>query len=120
MYVKGEAIISFLEQQLTQFGLTSKEQADFITFWGPQLMKNKLNYVHFVLDEAANQFGILEIQPKPTTVSRIYIVWSDVSNVQNLPQLTEQKITKRPRKGFHVIEWGGFMLTQTQFTHRII
>ena len=47
-FVGSDQVVSFLEKKLTDAGLSSKEQADFITFWGPKLAQNELNFVHFI------------------------------------------------------------------------
>ena len=41
-------LLNFLETSLTAIGLNTKETADFITFWGPQMLRNEKNYVHFM------------------------------------------------------------------------
>ena len=93
--IRGENTVQFLEKQLDTFGFTSKEKADFITYWAPQMMNNENNLVHFVLNEGANQFAELSITPKPDHLYRFYLVWSNVENVENyyylVPQLIEPK-----------------------------
>lgn len=103
-FVEGSNAVQFLEEKLTEAGLNSKEQADFITFWGPRLMKNKLNFVHFDFNEECNQHAGIEITPKPDNLYRIYMVWGAVSNRFNV---TEQRIESIDRSGFSVLEWGG-------------
>lgn len=104
--VGKEETISFLEEKLSSFGLNSKEQADFITFWGPQLMKNEQNFVHFVFNENCDQFAELSISPEPDTTFRIYILFSDSEDLKS-KEILPQEIPKMSRNGFTVIEWGG-------------
>ena len=104
--VSAEESISFLENKLTEFGLSSKEQSDFITFWGPELIKNKLNFIHFIFNDAADQFAELEISPKPDKTLRVYMLYSSVDG-QKLPIINTQTIPKMDRNGFIVVEWGG-------------
>lgn len=98
--------ISFLEEKLSSFGLNSKEQADFITFWGPQLMKNEQNFVHFVFNENCDQFAELSITPKPENTYRIYLLFSDMKDGK-VTEFKPQEIPEMNRNGFTVIEWGG-------------
>lgn len=111
--VDGKNASTFLEEQLDAFGLNSKEKADFITFWGPQLGKNKLNFVHFVLNEDCDQFAELNITPKPDNIYRIYILTCSL-NENEIIVPVEQKIEKIDRTGFTVIEWGGSQIPQIE------
>lgn len=104
--VEKENTIAFLEEKLTEFGLNSKEQADFITYWGPKLITNSSNFVHFIVNEDCNQFAELTITPKPDHIYRIYMLTMNLEAGMNLKPIN-QVITKINRDGFTVIEWGG-------------
>jgi hypothetical protein len=101
-------VISFLEEKSSAFGLTSKEQADFITYWGPRLVQNDLNLVHFVFNDDCDQFASLKITPKPDQLLRFYIVFRKAEPKTNVP--TPQEIPVSNRDGFDVLEWGGVEL----------
>jgi len=103
-FVKGDEAVQFLEEKLTTAGLNSKEQADFITYWGPRLAMNKLNFVHFEFNETCEKYADLNISPKPDNVYRIFMVWGSVSERF---EAEEQDIEKMNRTGFSVLEWGG-------------
>jgi hypothetical protein len=103
-FVEGKNAITFLEEKLNQAGFTSKERADFITYWGPRLAQNKLNFVHFEFNEACDQFATLDVLPKPNQVYRIYMLWGAV---QSEFPVTDQEIESIDRTGFSVLEWGG-------------
>jgi hypothetical protein len=103
-FVEGESAISFLEEKLTAAGLNSKEQADFITYWGPRLAQYKLNFVHFEFNETCNKYADIAISPKPDNLYRIYMVWSSVSKEFDI---NHQEMEKFDRSGFSVLEWGG-------------
>jgi hypothetical protein len=111
--VEKENTVSFLEERLTEFGLNDKEKADFITFWGPQIMKNENSFIHFVTNEACNQFAELEIVPKPDHVYRLYILITPISE-ENTHIYKDQKLSKIDRTGFTVIEWGGSNFNNSQ------
>lgn len=112
--VDGENVVSFLEEKLTAFGLNSKEKADFITYWGPQLMKSSRNFVHFVFNEQCNDFAELMISPKPDQLHRIYIVFTSNFDEETLIY-QEQKIPRMQRNGFTVVEWGGSNLSNVNY-----
>lgn len=103
-FVEGKSAIPFLEEKLTAVGLNSKEQADFITYWGPRLAQYKLNLVHFEFNETCNKYADIAISPKPDNLYRIYMVWSSVSKEFDI---NHQEMEKFDRSGFSVLEWGG-------------
>lgn len=105
--VNKASVISFLEEKLSIAGLTSKEQADFITYWGPRLMAHENCFVHFNFNETCDKYATLEITPKPENIYRIYIEWYPVDQILNV---TEQEIPVMSRDGFTVLEWGGVEL----------
>lgn len=101
-------VISFLEEKLTMAGLSTKEQADFITFWGPRMTQNDYNFVHFSFNEECDEFATLDITPKPDNIYRIYILTAPVNSDF---KTEKQEITPMNRDGFTVIEWGGQQTT---------
>ena len=111
--VEGSKTLEFLEAKLTEFGLNSKEKADFITFWVPQLIKNKYNFVHFIFNDAANQFAELEVTPQPDHIYRLYMLSFPMNSLNEI-QVTEQKIPKMERNGFTVLEWGGSQISKIE------
>jgi hypothetical protein len=102
--VKGENSISFLEAKLNAAGFTSKEKADFITYWGPLIQKNELNFVRFEFNETCDKFAELNITPTPDHIYRLYIFFSPIEAAF---EVQEQHIPKMNRNGFTVLEWGG-------------
>lgn len=102
--VSQAEVVSFLEEKLTLAGLNSKEQADFITFWGPRLAANKLNFVRFEFNETCNRYAELNIEPQPDEVYRIYMTWMPLEAEIHIE---EQEIERFSREGFSVLEWGG-------------
>ncbi|MFK7784265.1 MAG: hypothetical protein AB8B56_04065 [Crocinitomicaceae bacterium] len=102
--VKSENVVAFLEEKLSLAGLNSKEQADFITYWGPKLSANELNFVRFEFNEACNRYAELKITPEPEHVYRIYMTWMPISKELGV---MSQSIESISREGFTVLEWGG-------------
>lgn len=112
--VERTNVVEFLEEKLSTFGLNTKEQADFITYWGPQLMRNPKNFVHFVFNEQCDDFAELSISPKPDHIYRIYIVFTSNFDEEKLIY-KEQVVPHMQRNGFTVIEWGGSNLSKENF-----
>lgn len=109
--VKNADLVSFFESHLAQFGLTTKEQADFITYWAPQMIRYPACKIHFLLNEECNQFAELDIHPKPDNVYRFYMLWTPIENINDFDYLRPQKVQSISRLGFTVIEWGGAQIS---------
>lgn len=105
--VSGQNITSLLEKSLTKYGFTSKEKADFITFWAPQMQDNPFLYICYMYDDACDKFAELSITPEPDVLARFYMLWSPVSEKFNSSRIEEQEIPTMDRTGFVVLEWGG-------------
>lgn len=103
-YVAGNNAMAFLEEKLTVAGFTSKEKADFITFWGPRIQSNQHNLVQFDFNETCDEYADLNITPKPDNIYRIYIKIAPLDVKINT---NGQEIKTVDRTGFTVIEWGG-------------
>ena len=101
--VSEENAEKFLEEKLEIFGLNDKEKTDFITFWLPVLLKNKLSLCSFQSKQFFDDFE-LNITPKPDSLIRIFITIKKLDAPINI---NEQRIVSNERKGFTVIEWGG-------------
>ena len=112
--LKKAEVIAFLEDKLSAFGFNSKEKADFITFWGPQLIQNERNFIHFMFNEEGNEFAELEITPKPDHLYRFYMISMPLSDSDEY-DIPAQEIKAMDRSGFTVLEWGGSKISQKLF-----
>ena len=101
--VDDKNAISFLEEKLKILGLNDKEMTDFITYWLPKLIKNKLSICTFQTQKFFNYFK-LNITPKPDTLIRIFL---SIKKIDSPIYVKEQKLITVERKGFTVVEWGG-------------
>ena len=101
--VKDENAEEFLEEKLKILGLNNKESTDFITFWLPVLLKNKLSLCYFQSEEYFENYE-LNINPKPDSLIRIFL---SIKKINSPIKIKEQKLTSNERKGFTVVEWGG-------------
>ena len=93
----------FLENKLKILGLNDKESTDFITFWLPVLLRNKLSLCNFQSEQFFNNFK-LNVNPKPDTMIRIFLT---IKKIDYPIEIKEQKLEKNERKGYTLIEWGG-------------
>ena len=101
--VKAEDAESFLEEKLKILGLNERESCDFITFWLPVLLKNKLSLCSFQTEEFFKNFE-MKVEPKPDSVLRVFLSIKKIDDVMNIE---EQALPNFERKGFTVVEWGG-------------
>ena len=109
--VNKEDVISFLEAKLNDFGFNSKEKADFITYWGPQLIQSERNFIHFMFNEACNEFGELKISPQPDHIYRFYMISMPLDKMDEY-DVPAQEIDTMDRSGFTVLEWGGSKISK--------
>jgi len=108
--VDSDTLIQFFEHTLTKLGLTTEEQTDFITYWGPKLEENQLNFIHFEFTEGCEKnIAKLEVTPKPDTFIRIFMTYHYIDDpiAIGLDYKDTQIIPTYKRKGFTVVEWGG-------------
>ena len=101
--VNEENAEQFLEEKLSILGLNEKEKTDFITFWLPKLLHNKLSLCTFQTKKFFEDYE-LNVNPKPDSMIRIFLTIKKLDTPINIK---EQKLVSVERKGFTVIEWGG-------------
>jgi len=106
--VSEENAEKFLEEKLEILGLNEKEKTDFITYWLPVLLRNKLSLCSFQSKKFFDNFE-LNITPKPDTLIRVFL---SIKKLDNPINIKEQKLVSNERKGFSVIEWGGSDLSK--------
>jgi len=64
--IKTDTCVSFLENILANFGLNEKEATDFITWWGPQLIKKDYALIQFLTTEQYGEsIAEINISPEP-------------------------------------------------------
>ena len=101
--VKGSDTAAFLEWALAEQGLTPREANEFIIYWLPRMEGNPYNVISFQT-EAYTEGAVLDIQPNPDSLLRVFMAWypSEVA-----VELEAQSFTPFERTGFAVVEWGG-------------
>lgn len=108
--VMSGQVISFLEKALKDLGLNEKEKQDFISFWGPKLVKHDASYVHFATASYQAKVPLI-VTPEPDHVIRIFMVYAPAEVIDFTP--VPQKFSPEQRNGFTVVEWGGGPLNKT-------
>lgn len=103
--VKGSDSAEFLREKLSQMGLTPKEYNEFIVYWAPKMQENEYNKIYFAKEEY-EQAAKLKIIPEPDSVLRVFMVYEPATVDTVLPK---QEIKPFERKGFTVVEWGGYL-----------
>jgi hypothetical protein len=101
--VSEENAEEFLEEKLNILGLNEKEKTDFITFWLPVLLRNKLSLCSFQTEKFFENME-LNVTPKPDSMIRIFLAIKKLDTPINVK---EQKLVSVERKGYTVVEWGG-------------
>ena len=101
--INKENAEKFLEEKLDILGLNEKEKTDFITFWLPVLLRNKLSLCTFQTQKFFDNYE-LNITPKPNSMIRVFLT---IKKLERPINIREQKLESAERKGFTVVEWGG-------------
>lgn len=106
-FIATDSVTTFLENTLTALGFTQKEKTDFITFWTPALIQDKYALIQFLIDDECDKIADLEVNPLPTTMRRVYMIYQ-LSDNRSLEHLVIQpNLTSFDRHGFTLVEWGG-------------
>ena len=108
--VKSENLVSFLETNLTNIGLNTREIQDFITYWAPEMLVNEENYIHFMLTRDYDQVATINVSPHPDSQLRVFMLWTNCKK-DITPPLTPQTFPHFERNKFTLVEWGGSELT---------
>ncbi|WP_315583424.1 transcriptional initiation protein Tat [Actinomyces viscosus] len=108
--VHADAAAGFLEEKLSVLGLSQREAAEFITFWGPRIAERGSALITFATDEYARRavYRFTDASSGadvvPDTFIRVYVL---IGEVPQTP-VPEQKLAPAPaRTGFTAVEWGG-------------
>jgi len=106
--VAKDNLDAFFNEKLAQLGLIEKEAQDFKEYWIPEMsnLDKPYYFVTFLSKRYIDQLAPLTINPKPDTVIRVLMDYKGLDNqemTQDFPIVTPE------RKGFTVVEWGGFL-----------
>lgn len=101
--VAGEDTAAFLEDALSQLGLTRREANEFIVYWLPHMEGNAYNLIAFQTSSYTDH-ARLTADPAPDTVLRVFMAWKPLDRSVELPP---QTLAAPVRTGFTLVEWGG-------------
>ena len=121
-FIKTDTLISFLENTLIAYGLNQNERADFITFWGPEMIGSPYAFVQFREgDWYDTEIASLKVSHKPESMLRLFMMYSPLE-FESLGELDIQEPTIPPfkRGAFTIIEWGGADLPANKLIKNII
>lgn len=109
--LKGTEVTSFLEGQLTLFGLNDREKTDFITYWAPRMTAHEYVVVNFLIDDAYDEISTMQITPSPNEIRRVFMLFTPVTNESDFSgielQTPKYEVSELKRTGFTIVEWGG-------------
>lgn len=101
--IRGDDTAAFLEEKLTEIGLSPRERNEFIIYWLPKMQQNEFNYITFHTEDYAAAVP-LDVTPQPGSSLRVFMVYASV------PEYFEthpQHFNGFQRNGFTLVEWGG-------------
>ena len=106
--VRGEDSAAFLEEALSDLGLTDTEANAFIMYWLPQLEENPYNVISFQTETYEN-VAKLNVDPLPDTVVRVNMLFYGSDEYVEIEEqdLTSMNPSVSEREGFVLVEWGG-------------
>ena len=105
--VSGDETVQFLEESLDKFGLNSKEANDFITYWGPELVRNDANHITFIYGETYDELiGEIECSIPVEFELRLFMLYTPCNAEKKVKKQTLPKV-ERSEEGLRLIEWGG-------------
>lgn len=103
-----DTVVNFLENTLSQLGLNANEKTDFITYWGPKLIKDDFVFVQFLIDDDYEKFiSQMSISPSPNAMRRVFMLYTAVDGEKMQDKVVPQELSSFQRQGFSLIEWGG-------------
>ena len=101
--VRGEDSAAFLEEALSDLGLTDREANEFLIYWLPKLEANPYNLLSFQT-KGYTDHARLTVSPQPDTVLRVFLAFKAL---EEPVEIKPQTLTAPAREGFTVVEWGG-------------
>lgn len=101
--VAGEDTAAFLEDALSQLGLTEREANEFIIYWLPRMERNAYNLISFQ-GAAYTDIARLDIDPAPDSLLRVFMAWKGLDAPEEIEPQTFEGFQ---RTGFTAVEWGG-------------
>ena len=101
----------FFASVLPELGLNKVEIHDFIDYWLPKLQSEGNSwYITLIPEKEVDRVEKLTISPEPNTMIRVRFYFEKTTiQPSNNSTLTPPVISKKPRTGFTLVDWGGIM-----------
>ncbi|PIY68969.1 hypothetical protein COY90_03135, partial [Candidatus Roizmanbacteria bacterium CG_4_10_14_0_8_um_filter_39_9] len=106
--VEKKNLLSFMQNKLSEMGLTDKESQDMTSYWVPKMGEKNAPYyqIGFLQTKDMNAFIPMNINPQPDSVLRVFLDWKALSSKPTVVPVP-QRLEKVSRNGFTYVEWGG-------------
>lgn len=98
-------VVNYLEEVTTKLGMSAKEKTDFITYWGPRMMKFEHLEAKFITADVGALIGELNVSDPDFLVQRVYLLFRETEKQES--KINLEAITPIKRQGNLVFEWGG-------------
>ena len=98
-------VLNYLEKATIRIGMNATEKTDFITYWGPRMMKLENLEVKFVTADVNELIGELTASDAEFSVQRIYVLFREVEKQES--KIEMEAIAPITRSGNMILEWGG-------------
>jgi len=106
--VAKDDLNDFLQNKLSEIGLSLNEKKDFMEYWLPDMLSKNSPYyrLSFLQTNELNYLFPMTVEPKPDTIFRIFLDYLPLSQ-KPTQEILPQSLNKLVRNGFTFVEWGG-------------
>lgn len=109
--VNADEVEAFLENRLDDIGFNENEKHDFLSYWTYVIKEKQKPFykLSFFFTDDFNREHPMQISPQPNSIFRVML---QVEELEEYPHeyIEPQEIEKINRKGFFVLEWGGYFV----------
>lgn len=103
--VSSKASTAFLEQSCDRMGFNATEKTDFITYWGPRMMKYENVEILFLTENMDKMIGELTVSDNRFEVFRVFMLFREATDIDT--RLRNVELPKAHRSEYFMLEWGG-------------
>lgn len=108
--VERKNLAKFISDTFDDVGFSSKEKADFTSFWIPEMLSHKSLYfrISFLQNAEMNEIAPMKVSPVPDKYYRYFLDYLPL-DTKPAGGIVPEKLTKIDRIGFTLVEWGGLL-----------
>jgi hypothetical protein len=108
--IEKDSLLTYLNTSLSTFGFSSKEKADFISYWYPMMQPYAGIQIQFMCNEEVHEFSKLE-NNKALPIYQFYMIWTPIPSTTNVkPYYSDKSIPTIDTSENYILEWGGVKL----------